>query len=211
MTATSPTSSLPGVTTRSVSSSSTRTRSFTAKRAGAISLPAVASLRVIIPSEAPSESMSVTSGRWRSSPAFDSGLQVTPDDVIARSAERSHRSAGPAALPSGTAGDGACGVDPDWCASSSASSGRANASPTMVSTATSLRSTSSQMRAGSRPGSSRRTTVPAPASVESVMKRPVPCISGQAGRHVPARLPSRAAATGSGGSVPGRAICHSAT
>ena len=33
------------------------------------------------------------------------------------------------------------------------------------------------------------TTVPAPASVDSAMNSPVPCMSGHAGRQVPARLP----------------------
>jgi hypothetical protein len=47
--------------------------------------------------------------------------------------------------------------------------------------------------------------------VDSAMNSPVPCISGHAGRHVPARLPSRTAAIGSGGSVPGRPIRHNET
>ena len=34
----------------------------------------------------------VTPGRWSSSPRLTSGLTVTPDDVIARSDERSQRS-----------------------------------------------------------------------------------------------------------------------
>jgi hypothetical protein len=55
------------------------------------------------------------------------------------------------------------------------------------------------------------TTVPAPASVEMAMNSPVPCMSGQAGRAVPVRLPARTAATGSGGSVPGRLTSHNAT
>ena len=43
------------------------------------------------------------------------------------------------------------------------------------------------------------------------MNNPVPCISGHAGRHVAARLPSRIAASTSGGRVPGLDICQSAT
>ncbi len=55
------------------------------------------------------------------------------------------------------------------------------------------------------------TTVPPPLRVDNVMNRPVPCMSGHAGSAVAACLPARTAATGSGGSVPGRAICHNAT
>ena len=55
------------------------------------------------------------------------------------------------------------------------------------------------------------TTVPPPDSVESVTNRPVPCMSGHAGSVVAARLPAWTATSGSGGSVPGRPICHSAT
>ncbi len=141
------------------------------------------------PSDAPSESMSVTSGRCASSPALVSGLQVTPDEVMTRRLDRSKRG---------------------WV-SSTARSGRANTSPTMVSTATRCRSTSDQTRAASRPASSMSTTVPPPARVVIAMNRPVPCISGQAGNAVPVRFPARAAATGSGGSVPGRPSSHNAT
>ena len=55
------------------------------------------------------------------------------------------------------------------------------------------------------------TTEPPPLSVDRAMNSPVPCMSGHAGRHVPARLPSRTAAIGSGGSVPGRPIRQSET
>ena len=82
VTAIKPTSSVPGATGRPVISSSTRTRSLTANRAGLISSPTVDALRVIIPSEAPSESNIVTRGRCWSSPVLISGLHVTPDDMI---------------------------------------------------------------------------------------------------------------------------------
>ena len=47
------------------------------------------------------------------------------------------------------------------------------------------------------------TTVPPPASVDSEMNSPVPCMSGHAGRQVAARLSARIEASTSGGSVPG--------
>ena len=41
------------------------------------------------------------------------------------------------------------------------------------------------------------------------MKSPVPCMSGHAGNKVAACFPAVIDAATSGGSVPGRAICHS--
>ena len=110
------------------------------------------------PSDAPSESTMVSAGRRSSRPRFTSGLNSTPDDVIARNDERSHRSG---------------------CAASASSSGRANTSPTMVSVCTCSRATASHTSSGSRPGRSTSTTVPPPASAASVANSPVPCISGR--------------------------------
>ena len=55
------------------------------------------------------------------------------------------------------------------------------------------------------------TTVPPPESVESAMKSPVPCMSGQAGSTVAAARPRSIVTRAGGGSVPGRAICQSAS
>ena len=64
--ATSPTSSLPGTTSRPVCSSTTRIRSFTVNRAGAIvSSAARAEFRGPRPSDAPSESTMVSVGEVR--------------------------------------------------------------------------------------------------------------------------------------------------
>ena len=145
--------------------------------------------RVMIPSEDPRESMIVMPGRCCMSPAFASGENVTPDDVSARNDDRSYLSG---------------------AASSTASNGRANTSPTIVRTATRLRSTSNHTRSGSRPTSSMSTTVLAPESVDNAMNRPVPCMSGHAGSAIPVRLPARAAAIGSVGSVSGRLDTHNA-
>ena len=144
----------------------------------------------MIPSDAPSESINVTVGSSASSPRFVSGLHVTPDDVIARSAERSQRVGS---------------------ASSAPRSGRANASPTIVHTFTCSRSMAAHTASGSRRGVSSNTTVPPPDNVDSAMNKPVPCISGHAGNKVAACLPALIDVATSGGSLPGRAICHSDT
>src|SRR5438045_2358921 len=62
-------------------------------------------------SDDPRESTSRTLGRWPRRPALVSWLHITPDDVMARTLERSHR--------------------PGW-ASRAASIGLAKASPTMT-------------------------------------------------------------------------------
>ena len=112
-------------------------------------------------------------------------LQRTPELTIRRSEVRSY------------------GVPAAAARSSSASSGTANASPTIASSSTRSSWTAVHSAAGSSERCGRVTTRPPRSRTPRLKKKPVPCINGDAGRTtggVPSRTCAAAAATTSAAS-----------
>ena len=149
----------------------TTTRSLALNRAGAISSPARVSVRVIIPSDAPSESMSVTLGQVREQPAL--GLRAPRD---ARRRDRAQRREVP--------------PRPARRRARRAAAGRTRRRRSCTPARARVRPRPTPRR---RRGAACRAARPSrrPTSVDSAMNRPVPCMSGHAGRQVAARLPAR--------------------